>query len=480
MKKLVLIMLAGVAIAIVTKEHDTRSPRRSPQPGEPATASKRGDGFDPAQSVALFVGARTFSDDGALEEVPYAVDDAVDLAFTFALDPRVALVRPNRVALALSDQMPHKPISRQRLVELKRRGATVVPASQSQILKLLNQQAGTVGADGIFIVSFASHGFSDDGSQYLLAANSLLRELNTAIPAARILDLVAKSNAARSLILIDACRERVRRERSTGPERLSAAPLLRQMALTEGQVVLYAAAAGKWAYDDDVRRNGVFTGAVLDGLQCRSGHDRSRMVTVDALSATVERNVLAWIRANRDLSLRNATQANIDGAARMMPLAICSNPPPADPPPVPPGEAISSPSPPPSIRTPLRPLLKECQADGQTLMARHDSYEPDQFVTTYLAWRDGCVALLRDLDNRLGRRESQERETIRFLSIANFWSAPKCPGTLSAGNCALFQETSRADRSYWDLENAVNQVDDILIRNASALQIRDSAQGEPQ
>ena len=285
--------------------------------------------------MALFVGARTFRDDGALETVPYAVDDAVDLAYTFALDPRVSLVQPQRVVLALSNPVPRKAISRRRLAELKKRGAIVAPATQSQILKLLTRHAGAVGRNGIIIVSFATHGFSDDGAQYLLAANSLLREWSTAIPAVRVFDLVAKSDAGRSLILIDTCRERLRKGRATEPEERSAAPLLRQMALTHGQVVLYAAAAGKWAYDDDARQNGVFTSAILDGLQCRSGQDRSGLVTIDMLSATVERSVLAWIRTNRDPSPRNATQVSVDGAARMMPLAICSYPPPADPPELP-------------------------------------------------------------------------------------------------------------------------------------------------
>ena len=458
-----LISLAGLAIAIAIMMNGRGT--RSPQPAEPTPASAR-SGFDPAQSVALFVGARTFSEDEALEMVPYAVDDAIDLAYTFALDPRVALVHPSHVALALSDQTPRKPITQRRLAELKRRGAIIAPATQSQILKLLNQQAGAVGADGIFIVSFASHGFSDAGSQYLLAANSLFREFNTAIPAARIFDLVAQSKAARSLILIDTCRERVRKQRghSTVPERLSAAPLIRQMGLTAGQVVLYGAAAGQWAYDDDLRQNGVFTGAVLDGLQCRAGHDRSGMVRVDALSATVERSVLTWIRINRDPSIRNATQASIDGAARTMPLAICSHPPPADPPPVP-----DLPSPRPASRAPLRPLLEECRKDGQTLMPLYGSQEPDRFVTAYLAWRDGCVSALRDLDSRLPQRKSPENETTRFLSVANYWCTTKCPDTLSAGNCALFRETPRAERCSWDLDNAVKQVDDILIRNPSVL-----------
>lgn len=464
MNRSMLISLAGLAIAIalVAKGQSTRS--MQPDVISPAKTST---GFDPAQSVALFVGARTFAVDSTLETVPYAVDDAVDLAYTFALDPRVALVRPKRVVLALSGPAPSKPDSRRRLAELKKQGAAVVSADQSQILNLLNRQAGSVGPNGIFIVSFATHGFSDDGAQYLLAANSLLRERHTAIPAARIFDLVAQSNATRSLILIDACRERIQRKRAGEPEQLSAAPLMKRMALTEGQVVLYAAAAGKWAYDDDLRRNGVFTGAVLDGLQCRTGHDGNGLVTVDALSATVEQSVLSWIRTNRDLSIRNATQVSIDGAARTMPVAICSRPAPK----LPEGgdPLVSGPLDPLANRRPLRQPLEDCQTDGKSLLRLYPSREPERFVRDYLGWRDGCVSVLRDLDRRLPQGKTRESETVRFLSIANFWCATKCPETLSAGNCAMFQEKSRAERCFWDLDKATEEVDAIIVRNASAL-----------
>jgi hypothetical protein len=462
MKRFILILFAGTGVfALVTEGQD----RRSVRPVMPVTHAA----FDPAQSVALFVGIRSFHDDDTLQDVPYAVDDAVDLAYVFALDPRVALVRPNRVALALSDENPRKVISKRRLAELKRNGAIVVTATQSQILKLLNHQAGLAGVDGIFIVSFATHGYSAEGAQYLLSANSLLRELNTAIPTARILDLVAVSNAARSLILIDTCRERMQRQRSTVPEPLSAAPLVQRMSLAAGQVVLYGAAAGRWAYDDDIRQNGVFTSAVLDALQCRAGFDRSGLVTVSELSDAVERNVLGWIRTNRDPSIRNATQASIDGAARAMPLATCSRRPPPDPPVI-----TTTLRPASAHRIPLRPLLEQCRADGEALRKLYDSRVSDQFVASYLRWRDGCVAVLRDLDEQLPPMTAQASETVRFLSAANFWCATTCPEALSAGNCALFREEPRAERCFWDLAKAVRQVDDVLVRNSSVLQTRES------
>jgi hypothetical protein len=82
----------------------------------PRSASTR---FDRKQSAALFVGVRHFTSE-SVEEVPYAVDDAIDLAYVFALDRRVSLVPPRRVVLALSGRAA-KPQSRERLRALRRR-----------------------------------------------------------------------------------------------------------------------------------------------------------------------------------------------------------------------------------------------------------------------------------------------------------------------------------------------------------------------
>jgi hypothetical protein len=98
---------------------------------------------------------------------------------------------------------------------------------------------------------------------------------------------------------------------------------------------------------------------------------------------------------------------------------------------------------------------------------------PDDFVTSYVRWRDGCVAVLREFDTPVPQRTRQGRETVKFLSAANSWCATTCPTTLSPGNCALFRETPRAERCFWDLENAVRQIDDIVVRNPSVLRMQE-------
>lgn len=287
--------------------------------------------FDRDQSAGLFIGIRKFTHDQTLE-VPYAADDAVDLAYLFAFEPRVRLVSPKRVVIILSGS-PQKESSRRRLAELERMGARVeTTADQMRIRVLLQEQADRAGRDGILIVSLATHGFVREGTPYLLASTSLFRFPDTALSTQKILDIAAKSAARRSLIFIDACREWVPgATRGVSHDPMTAAPLVQRMARVEGQVVFYAAAAGKYAYDDDTMQNGVFTKAVLDGLRCEAGLIDG-VVTVATLRTYVNREVKRWMRRHGRDSSDGAIQVCTDGDTHMMPLSLCHppSPPPLD------------------------------------------------------------------------------------------------------------------------------------------------------
>jgi hypothetical protein len=280
----------------------------------PAPAAR----FDRSQSAALFVGVRKFTKDKTLD-VPFAVDDAIDLAYVFTLDPRVGLVSPERVILALSGT-PYKRESQRRLDELKRAGVQLAAASKDDILALLKQQVALAGPNGIFILALATHGFMSEGNSYVLGSASLYRDPETALSTEKIFDIAASTGAQRSLLLVDACRERI-----TGalPNPQTAAPPLDRMTRVHGQVAFYAATAGKWAYDGD--GNGVFTKAVLDGLNCK-GSPTHCVVTVENLREYVEHEVLTWIRTHRDPSIGAAIQVNLDGSTHDMPLANCCPP----------------------------------------------------------------------------------------------------------------------------------------------------------
>jgi len=313
-------LLLGIATATVVPfvSHGTRGVRLIAE--EPRGASGQ---FDARQSAALFVGVRDFT---SVETVNFAVDDAVDLAYAFALQRHVRLVPPSRIVLVLAGH-PVKAESRERLHKLREAGADVrANADAAAIRAALREQTALAGQDGILIVSLATHGFLRDGNGYILGKSSLVGDPATMLSDAEIFETIAKSAAQRSLVFVDACRERLTTgTRSVLASAMTAAPLVRRLNNTRGQAVFYAAAPGQWAYDDPVGRNGVFTEAVIDGIKCGAPLTRN-IVTAEKLAGHVEKYVRGWIREHRDPNIGSATQASLDGEARNMPLAQCGGP----------------------------------------------------------------------------------------------------------------------------------------------------------
>ncbi|HEX6095777.1 MAG TPA: caspase family protein [Thermoanaerobaculia bacterium] len=274
------------------------------------------------ESTALFVGVRTFRHDEALT-VPFAVDDAIDLAYRFALDQRVGLIPPRGVVLALSGS-PQKDDSKRRLQELKEAGVRIENATSGDILNLLREQVARTGKRGLFVLSLATHGFQHDGDPYVLGSTSAFGAPETSLRTAALIDIAAQ--APRSLLFIDACRERIIPSRGANPDPAAMAPHIKGMARVRGQVIFYAAAPGQYAYDDEVRQNGVFTKAVLDGLDCEASAPNGAVV-VETLHPYVDREVRRWIQKNQNKTVNPATQISMEGETRKMTLSRCWLPP---------------------------------------------------------------------------------------------------------------------------------------------------------
>ena len=280
-----------------------------------STSAEGPQRMDREQSAALIVGVRRFSHDVTLAEVPYAVDDAIDLAYVLVLDERVRLITAHRVILAISG-IPRKPESQHRLNTLMAAGVQVRSAGQADVLDALDKQARTAGKNGALFIAFATHGMTIDDHQYLLAERSVLRHPETAIAVSKIRDIASRSGAEQSLVFIDACRTR-----SGGAGRsaafidtvntraveLSAASPAEPRPEAKAQVVL-SVAPGGFAYDDDARRNGVFTAAVIDGLQCGAETDEYGLVTIQTLARYVEQRLRTWIHKYRNESDTGATE----------------------------------------------------------------------------------------------------------------------------------------------------------------------------
>lgn len=278
--------------------------------------------FDPAQSAALFVGVSHFTS-GKGMDVPFAVDDAVDLAYMFTFDSRAGTIPFDRVVLVLSGE-PRNPQSKQWLEELRRARVKIIQnATTRTIQEYLQKQADVAGPNGVLIVSVASHGFMDEGVPYVLGSSSRLHDPRGSLAVTEIADVAEESKAQRSLLLIDACRDRyVEGTRgSTGGDPADAS-FYNRMERAQGQAILSAVGI---AYDDFKTQNGGFTRFVLEGLECNAARTRG-VVTAENLAPYVERNLLRWIRENRNPRVRTASVATIEGSAGNMPLARCEGP----------------------------------------------------------------------------------------------------------------------------------------------------------
>lgn len=311
----VTLVLLAVAAASCSRDGDGRSAGPAHLAGIATPPA-----FSRADATGLFVGIRTFRNDDMLT-VPYAADDAVDLAYRFSLTPRVGLVPPRNVVLALSGE-PQKEESRKRLRALKDAGARIVRnVTAEDILRLLKEQAALTGRDGLLVLSLATHGFQQDGNGYILGSTSSFGSPDTALPLATLFDAAAQ--APRSLIFVDACRDRISRSsRGAAPDPAAGAPHIRKMARMHGQVIFYAAAPGEYASDDLVRQNGVFTRAVLDGLNCEASSPGNTVIA-ETLHRYVDREVRRWIQENRNRTVNPATQVSMEGETPKMPLAQC-------------------------------------------------------------------------------------------------------------------------------------------------------------
>ena len=290
-------------------------------------AIRQQEKFDAAESAGLFVGVRSF-EDRYFAEVPYAVDDAVDLAHLFAVE--LSLITPDRVILALAGE-PQKEESQKRLQTLLNAGASQRSARWGDIYDHLTKSRKATGQRGVLVVTLATHGFNEGGHDYLVGSDSRRRLITSGmgggIGVNHVLDEISKAASPRRLVLLDACRERLISKRAgSGPDTESAMgnAFAEAIAAAKGQVVLSGTTLGGYSYDDMDRGNGVFTGAILDGLRGAAPADERHFITVQTLADYVNVQVLQWVSDNRPghMQLSRGITIQTEGAMARTPLAI--------------------------------------------------------------------------------------------------------------------------------------------------------------
>jgi hypothetical protein len=277
--------------------------------------------FDSESSTGLFVGISTF-EDRRFQEVPYAVDDAVDLAYLFVVE--LGLVRPEKAVLLLAGE-PRKPQSSNHLIHLIQAGAFRKGARHSDIYEFLTELTITSGPRGLVLLTVATHGVSDQGVDVLVASDSRRNHMvRTGVAVSDLFNELAGARAERRLVLLDACRERLTQD-TRGVEDSPMAPSFADaIAQAKGSVILSGATLGGFAYDDISRMNGVFTAAVLDGLGGQAPPGADGWITVRTLADYVQQRVVAWVQRNRPdhASKSLGIGRQIESTADSLPLAL--------------------------------------------------------------------------------------------------------------------------------------------------------------
>lgn len=260
-------------------------------------------------------------EDKRIYPVPFAVDDAVDLAHLFTLE--LGLLLPQSIVLLLAGE-PRKPESIERLTKLIGQGARRQSARMPDVYRHLGEIARSTEDPGLFVLAVATHGVSDQGGDFLIATDSLKeRMLRTGVAVAELLDEVSRAGAKRRLVLLDTCRERLSQGTRGDAEAAMAQSFAKAIASAQGSVVLSASTLGGFAYDDPERRNGVFTAAVLDGLHGQAKATSDGWITVETLAEFVQQRVAVWVRRNRpDHAMKSpGISFHVEATAKDLPLA---------------------------------------------------------------------------------------------------------------------------------------------------------------
>ncbi|HVF59370.1 MAG TPA: caspase family protein [Thermoanaerobaculia bacterium] len=276
----------------------------------------------PELSAGIFIGVEQFSYDFSLADVRFATNDAVDLAYSLSIERR--LLEPKRVLLLLAGEPG--PAAQARLAALTSAGATRLEATQAYIYSLVKQQAESVREGGVLVVFIATHGFAE-GPEHLLMAGDSILDFRTGITTEKLLLAMQSELGGQRLLLIDACREELKKPSHRGsragekPDRRSAMrnELLNTMA-ARGYTVFSAASPGGFAYPEGVANldgNGYFTKSIVDGLECGVLRAKGRAVSWLALSTSVTAEVAARTKGQQQPDLR------VGGGFRDFQLPAC-------------------------------------------------------------------------------------------------------------------------------------------------------------
>lgn len=159
--------------------------------------------------------------------------------------------------------------------------------TRNNVLKYLNAYISLAGPQDTVLVYFAGHGTTENGRLHLLPADASVSLLaDTAIPYARLLEMLEGSAARRKVLLLDACHSGAGRSLN----RMTNATVEQLQQASEGMVVLASCGPEEVSYEMPDSDHGAFTHFLLEGLEGNAD------VNTDGLVGAKELSTYTWER----------------------------------------------------------------------------------------------------------------------------------------------------------------------------------------
>ncbi|MCB1188947.1 MAG: caspase family protein [Leptospiraceae bacterium] len=144
----------------------------------------------------------------------------------------------------------------------------------------------------LIVFFFSGHGISDnDNKGYLVTIDTVAqKQYNTSLKIDNIIERLNSKNIRKSLLVLDACREVVKKTKSTSQNRL------KNQEFTEAELsaVFYSTKIGQFSYEDDKSDYGVFTKYLIYGMEGQADTNKDYVVTFDELARFVTNGVHTW------------------------------------------------------------------------------------------------------------------------------------------------------------------------------------------
>jgi hypothetical protein len=187
-----------------------------------------------------------------------------------------------------------------------------VPPTRAKILTTLQSVADATEPDDLLLFYYSGHGDETGGQSYLVARDGHFLTLgDTAVPLARVRQIVEEAPARAKVIVLDACHSGADIG-GKGPRPMSPDFIRRVFEQAEGMAILASCKQRQLSYEWRAEERSVFTHFLLEALQGQADRDEKGFVTVQDTSRHVTDGVKLWA-SQRNLSQTPTLQYTVAG-----------------------------------------------------------------------------------------------------------------------------------------------------------------------